>query len=114
MTPIQMKKNRPATLLSVICPPSCEEGVVASLFTNTTTIGVRMTRARRTCMERDIVPVQTPYGAIRVKVAAWGDDITKLMPEYDDIREAALRSGVPAMRVSEAAVAAYRAQGERP
>jgi uncharacterized protein (DUF111 family) len=65
-------------------------------------------------MERDIVPVQTPYGAIRVKVAAWGDDITKLMPEYDDIREAALRSGVPAMRVSEAAVAAYRAQGERP
>ncbi|MBM3494994.1 MAG: nickel pincer cofactor biosynthesis protein LarC [Armatimonadetes bacterium] len=111
-SPIQMKKNRPATLLTVLCSPDLVDAMAALLFAETTTLGVRVSQQRRMCMARDVVSVDTDFGAIRVKVASWGDRVRKPAPEYDDVKAAAVRSGAPAILVAEAALAAYRRMQE--
>jgi len=106
--PIYMKKNRPAVLLSVICPPELVDAVAEVMFAETSTIGVRIMKAERRCMNRWIEVVSTEFGDIRMKVAQWQDTATKAMPEYDDIRRLADEKGVPVQQVWEAAMAAYR------
>ncbi len=107
-TAISMKKNRPGTLLTVLCPESAVTDIAEVLFAETTTLGVRMYRCDRLCMERSTVVVATEYGPIRIKVATWGTGTPKAMPEYEDVKAAALKHGVPARVVGDAAVAAYR------
>ncbi|MFZ0960042.1 MAG: nickel pincer cofactor biosynthesis protein LarC, partial [Terriglobia bacterium] len=67
-TPIQMKKDRPGILLSVLCTPEKGDALAQMLFEQTTTIGVRIYEARRKILERELVSIQTPYGAVKVKV----------------------------------------------
>jgi uncharacterized protein (TIGR00299 family) protein len=105
--PIQMKKNRPGTLVTVICPPDDADRVTGVLFAETTTLGVRSWRAGRRCMERRVVSVLTGYGSVRIKVAERGDAPRKAMPEYDDVKRLSDASAVPARVVWEAAMAAY-------
>lgn len=88
LTPQQMKKNRPATLLSVLCRPELEETVIHVLFEETTTLGVRRQTVERICMPRSFESVETPYGSIRMKVARWSG-IVHRMPEFEDCRKAA-------------------------
>ena len=104
-TPIQMKKNRPAVLLSVICMDATAESCCDVLMRETTTLGVRWTRADRRCLARETITASTPYGAIRVKAALLGDQVRSVTPEYDDCREAAARSRSPLRRIQDAAVA---------
>ena len=73
LAPIQMKKNRPATLLSVLCRPGSVDALSEILFEETSTLGVRRHDVSRTCLPREIRTVATPFGPIRVKVAKWGD-----------------------------------------
>ena len=83
-TAIQMKKNRPGTLLSVVAPPRLREALTAIVFRESTTIGVRFQEMRRECLDRETVAVSTPLGPVRVKVARRAGVIVNASPEFDD------------------------------
>ncbi|MDX6693673.1 MAG: pyridinium-3,5-bisthiocarboxylic acid mononucleotide nickel chelatase [Blastocatellia bacterium] len=102
LTPVQMKKNRPGVLLSVLCRQPEREALTELLFRETTTLGVRCYEVWRRALEREMVRVETPFGAIDVKVASLNGRVVKEMPEYEQCREAAERAGV-ALRTVEAA-----------
>ncbi|HEV2860122.1 MAG TPA: nickel pincer cofactor biosynthesis protein LarC [Pyrinomonadaceae bacterium] len=110
-TPVQMKKNRPGVLVSILCRPAQREGVLELLFTETTTIGARSYEVERRALERESVEVETEYGAISVKVSRLRGGVTTCTPEYEECREAAARAGVALRAVEEAARAAFRQQG---
>ncbi|MEP6719767.1 MAG: nickel pincer cofactor biosynthesis protein LarC, partial [bacterium] len=105
-TPIQMKKNRPGVLLSVLCGEDEREKLLDLLFSETTTLGIRSYQVERRALERRTVRVQTQYGPIDVKVAQLNGHLVKAMPEYEQCREAARRANVPLRSVEEAAQAA--------
>lgn len=87
--PVQMKKNRPGTLVTVLCAPADREKLTAVLFTETTTIGVRYQELRRECLDREVRVIDTPVGAIRFKVASRNGRVLKASPEFDDCARAA-------------------------
>ncbi len=101
-TPVQMKKNRPGVLVSLLCRPTEREALLQLLFSETTTLGVRSYEVERRALAREIVPVETQYGAIRIKVARLDGRISNVTPEYDDCRAAAARFDV-SLRTVEAA-----------
>jgi uncharacterized protein (TIGR00299 family) protein len=103
LAPIQMKKNRPATLLRVLCRPTDVDALTSILFAETTTLGVRKQSLTRYCLPRALRTVETPYGPVQVKVARWGDSQIKAAPEYEDCRRLAQSSGVPLREVYRAA-----------
>ena len=107
LTPVQMKKNRPGTLLSILCRPQDREKLLSMLFAETTTIGARSYEVSRRALKRETVRVETEFGPIDLKVARLGNGAVKLMPEYEQCREAARRTGVALRAVEEAARAAY-------
>src|SRR5215813_1185957 len=102
-TPVQMKKNRPGVLLSVLCGAAEKEAVMKLLFTETTTLGVRSYEVTRRALERSIVRVETPYGPIDVKVAHLDGRVVNEMPEFEQCRQAAANANVPLKVVEEAA-----------
>ncbi len=106
LAPIQMKKNRPATLLSVLCRPDDVPTMTAILFTETTTLGIREQTVTRHALPRVTEHVDTPYGPVHVKVAELPDGTTKRAPEYEDCRRLAEEHGVPLREV-------YRAASEK-
>jgi uncharacterized protein (TIGR00299 family) protein len=99
LSPIQMKKNRPATVVHVLCSRDHVEAVRAVLLTETTTLGVRQAEVTRYALPRSVETVETPYGSVRVKVARWGQGETKSAPEYEDCRRLAERHDVPLREV---------------
>ena len=111
-TPVQMKKNRPGVLLSILCDAEKKEQMFELLFTETTTIGVRSYQVNRQALEREIEAVETPYGPIDVKVARFHGRVVNEMPEFDQCREAALRAGVPLKEVESAARVAIKKHGK--
>jgi hypothetical protein len=109
LSPIQMKKNRPATLVRVLCQPADADALMAILFAETSTLGVRQGLVTRHCLARTAHTVETPYGSVRVKVASLGDGQVKAAPEYEDCRRLAEASGVPLREVYRAAEEAAKA-----
>ena len=101
-TPVQMKKNRPGVLLSILCGKREKEAVMRLLFTETTTLGVRSYEVERRALERNIVSVETQYGPIDVKVAHLNGQIVNEMPEFEQCRRAAKNADVPLKVVEEA------------
>jgi uncharacterized protein (TIGR00299 family) protein len=99
LTPIQMKKNRPAVTLSVLCEPGDREAMLGILARETTTLGVRVSTVQRYALPREMRNVATPYGDIRVKVARLPGGGKKAHPEYEDVRRAAETHGVPLSEV---------------
>jgi pyridinium-3,5-bisthiocarboxylic acid mononucleotide nickel chelatase len=91
LAPIFMKKNRPATLLSVITTPAETEQLVRIIFAETSTLGLRIFEAGRRVAARQFVEVDTSYGRVRIKLS----DNGSFAPEYDDCRTIALSQGVP-------------------
>jgi hypothetical protein len=110
-TPVQMKKNRPGTLLTVIAPPGLRERLASLVFTETTTIGLRYREMTRECLERETVTVQTPLGPVRFKLARRGGEILNAAPEFDDCARLARERGVPLKDVQAAATKAYLDRG---
>lgn len=102
-TPVQMKKNRPGVLLSVLCGRDKKEAVMQLLFTETTTIGVRGYEVNRRALRRSVVQVETQYGPIGVKVAHLDGRVVNEMPEFEECRAAAAKANVPLKVVEEAA-----------
>lgn len=105
--PVQMKKNRPGTLVTVIAEPWRRPAVSRVLFLETTTIGLRYQEIARECLERESVIVETPYGAVRVKVSRLGSEIVNARPEFDDCARVASQRGVPVREVLESASRAW-------
>ena len=102
-TPVQMKKNRPGVLLSVLCRRDEKDVVMKLLFTETTTLGVRSYEVTRRALERSVVRVETEYGPIDVKVAHLDGRVVNEMPEFEQCRQAAAKADVPLKVVEEAA-----------
>jgi len=92
-TPIQMKKNRPATLITVIAQPADRELLTTLLFTESTTIGVRVSEIDRDTLDREIVSIDSPFGAVRIKVARRNGEILNVAPEFDDCARVAEEHG---------------------
>ena len=110
-TPIQMKKNRPGTMVTVICPQPRLEEVTAVIFRETTTIGFRYLPMGRIELGRRIETVTTPWGRVRLKVSVHNGEVVQATPEYEDCRAAALKARVPLKRVQQAAVHAFEHAG---
>jgi pyridinium-3,5-bisthiocarboxylic acid mononucleotide nickel chelatase len=106
LTPIQMKKGRPAQTLSVLCEAGAREKLTGIVFAETTTLGVRYSSWERVCLEREWVEVPTPYGQVRVKVGRQDGALRTATPEYEDCRRAAAEAKVPVKLVQAAAAAA--------
>ena len=113
--PVQMKKNRPGTLLTVLAAPERRSALVDIIFRETTTIGLRHHEVDRECLQREIVSVETPIGAVRIKLA-WRDGrIINAVPEFEDCERLATANNLPVKEVQALAVKAYgsRLAGER-
>ena len=106
-TPVQMKKNRPGTLLTVIAPTGARERLSSLIFRETTTLGVRYRESEREVLDRETIVVQTPAGPIPIKVARRDGQVLNAAPEFDDCVRAAAASGRPVKEVQALAVRAF-------
>jgi pyridinium-3,5-bisthiocarboxylic acid mononucleotide nickel chelatase len=111
-TPVQMKKNRPGVLVSLLCGHEQKATLMNLLFSETTTLGVRSYEVERRALQRSIVRVETQYGPIDVKVAHLNGRVVNEMPEFEQLRAAASKAGVPLKVVEHAAREALRAGNE--
>jgi uncharacterized protein (TIGR00299 family) protein len=108
-TPVQMKKNRPGTLLTVLCKPKDAQSLMDLIFAETTTIGARTYNAKRRVLPRETVTVTTTFGDVRMKVASVNGHIRQATPEYEDCRRLAVEKNVPLQTVISEAVKTYGA-----
>jgi pyridinium-3,5-bisthiocarboxylic acid mononucleotide nickel chelatase len=108
LTPVQMKKNRPGVLVSILCRAEEREAMLDLLLAETPTLGARSYGVRRRALEREAVTVETEFGRIAVKVGRLRGRVLSATPEFEDCREAALKFGVTLREVQEAARAAFR------
>lgn len=106
-TPIQMKKSRPGTLMTIIAAPESRERLTNTIFRETTTIGVRHREMARECLDRETIVVQTSLGAVRVKVARRNGEVLNASPEFDDCARLASEHDVPVKQVQALATQAY-------
>jgi pyridinium-3,5-bisthiocarboxylic acid mononucleotide nickel chelatase len=106
-TPVQMKKNRPGTLLTVLCKPQDTNTLMSLIFAETTTFGARTYRAQRRTLPRESVTVTTSFGDVRMKVSRVNGRILHVTPEYDDCRKLAVENNVPLQRVISEALRRY-------
>ncbi len=107
LTPVIMKKGRPGTLLTVLCSDKTQQKLERLILRETSTLGMRIRRDERSCLERHHLAVQTPYGEIRVKIGKLAGEVMNAAPEFEDCRAAAVRCEVPLKQVQQAAIAAY-------
>jgi uncharacterized protein (TIGR00299 family) protein len=106
-TPVQMKKNRPGTLLTVLCRPQDTNPLMTLIFAETTTFGVRTYRAQRRVLPREWVNVGTEFGEVRIKVSRVNGRILHVAPEFEDCRKLAVEKNVPLQRVIAEAMRKY-------
>jgi uncharacterized protein (TIGR00299 family) protein len=99
LTPVQMKKGRPGVLVTALCDPRRSEAVLARLFAESSTIGVRIRRDGRVELRRAITEVDTPLGRVRVKSAILPTGEERRVPEYDDLKRLAKETGRPLIEI---------------
>ncbi len=105
--PVQMKKNRPGTLLTVVAPPELRPALADVIFRETTTIGLRHCEVDRECLDREIVSVETAVGAVRFKIARRNGAVVNATPEFDDCARLAAAHNLSVKQVQILAVQAY-------
>jgi uncharacterized protein (DUF111 family) len=108
LTPVIMKKSRPATVLTVLAEAGAEGRLGPLILQGSTTFGLRLSRRGRLKLTREIRTVETPYGAVAVKVGRLGERTVQVSPEFEDCRRVAAAAGVPVRAVLEAAREAAR------
>ena len=108
-TPVQMKKNRPGTLLTVLCKPESAGKLAQLIFAETTTLGVRRREEIRETLARRWENVRTQWGEVRIKIASMNGTVTNYAPEYEDCRRIAAEHRVPLKTVMQEAARAYAA-----
>jgi hypothetical protein len=107
-TPIQMKKNRPASKLSVLARPDLAADLAHLLLRETTTLGVRQTLVSRIKAGRELIPVETEWGPVAAKVKRLQGRLVSVSPEYEECAALARQTGVPLLEIYAAAQAAAR------
>ena len=105
-TPVQMKKSRPGTLVTIVAPPASRSALTDILFRESTTIGIRYEEMSRTCLDRSTETVRTPYGEVRFKIARRDGQELNASPEFDDCARLAAEHGVSIKTVQTAAIQA--------
>ena len=103
LIPVYMKKNRPGTVVNVLCSEDSSENLINILFSETTTLGARKYIVSRYSVERHITLVSTPYGNVEVKFSRKGEDSWNYAPEYDDCRRLASKFHIPILKIYRAA-----------
>jgi pyridinium-3,5-bisthiocarboxylic acid mononucleotide nickel chelatase len=110
--PVQMKKNRPGVLLTVLCKPEDAAKLTQLIFTETTTLGVRRRDEMRQTLARRWEKVGTPWGEVRIKIASMNGTVTNYAPEFEDCRRIAAEHHVPLKTVIGEAARAYLGGGK--
>jgi pyridinium-3,5-bisthiocarboxylic acid mononucleotide nickel chelatase len=110
--PVQMKKNRPGMLLTVLCKPEDAAELCRLIFRETTTLGVRQRDEKRQVLARKWVTVATRWGDVRIKVASMNGTVTNYAPEYEDCRRIASQHHVALKTVMQEAVQNYLGRKE--
>jgi len=105
--PVQMKKNRPGTLLSVLCKSEDADKLTQLVFSETTTLGVRRREESRATLARRWESVRTEWGEVRIKIASMNGTVTNYAPEYEDCRRIAEEHHVPLKMVMQEAAREY-------
>ncbi len=105
--PVQMKKSRPGTLLTVLCKPEDTGKLTQLIFTETTTLGIRRRDEIRHTLARHWEDVRTQWGDVRMKIASMNGTVTNYAPEYEDCRRIASEHHVPLKTVMQEASRAY-------
>ncbi|MGA8556616.1 MAG: nickel insertion protein, partial [Candidatus Acidiferrales bacterium] len=95
----QMKKNRPGLLITILAEEGNVTALIDLLFRETTTIGVRIHEVRRKTLDRELVPVMTTFGEVKMKVSRMNGTVLNAAPEYEDCRRIAAEKGVPLKEV---------------
>ena len=106
LVPALMKKQRPGVVLHALADAVTREAVAAAILRETTAIGLRFHSAQRIVLPREVITVQTAFGAVRIKVATAPDGTRNVAPEYEDCRRIAAERGVALKVVYQAAIAA--------
>lgn len=113
LTPIQMKKHRPAVMLSALCEPGGEDGLIDLIFRETTAFGLRKETITRVKLSRRFETVPTEFGEVTVKLGLRGETVVQVAPEFESCRKLAEASGQPLRAIYEAASAAWHKKGLR-
>ncbi len=111
-TPVQMKKNRPGMLLTLLCRPHDTTALMDLVFAETTTFGARTYRAQRRALPRESVNVHTQFGDVRVKISRVNGHIRHAAPEFEDCKKLAEEKHVPLHQVMDEAKRNFEA-GEK-
>ena len=107
---VQMKKNRPGTLMTIVATPEKRDAMTEIVFRESTTIGIRHQELSRECLDREMVTVSTSVGPVRFKVARRGDRVFNAQPEFEDLAKLSAERGIP---VKDAQALAHKAWLER-
>ena len=105
--PVQMKKNRPGTLLTILSEPTKQQDMLGIVFRETTTIGARYHTVTRERLSRKTVSIETPLGPVRFKLATYEGEVVNASPEFDDCQRIASERGVAVKEVQTVALKAY-------
>ncbi len=95
LTQILMKKNRPAVKLSVITDKKYKEDIKEIIFRNTTSIGIREKKIKRTKLKRKIKKINTKWGKVDIKLSFIGNELIQVQPEYDDLKRISHKYNLP-------------------
>jgi uncharacterized protein (DUF111 family) len=93
--PIFMKKNRPATMVQILCPENCREVLMACILSESSSLGVRYYPAKRRMLGRERITVKTIYGELPVKRITELDGSSRIVPEYETCKKIALEKNLP-------------------
>ncbi|MGA1875224.1 MAG: nickel pincer cofactor biosynthesis protein LarC [bacterium] len=104
LSPLIMKKNRPATRVTVLCHPSRIEALCALILRETTTLGIRIKEVWRKAIQREIISVESSFGPVRIKIGTLDGKVITAAPEYEDCRHIALKENLPLKHVYEEAL----------
>jgi uncharacterized protein (TIGR00299 family) protein len=107
-TPVQMKKNRPGVLLTILCAETDADKFSEMLLRETTAFGVRKTIAERRKLRREFADAATPFGKVSVKIGRLGGKVVQAAPEFDSARKVAVKAGVPVKQVFAATIQAAK------
>ncbi len=99
LTPIQMKKNRPANVLTVLANPEDKQKLISILFDDTTTFGIRTYTTNKTFLQRKTIEVKTKYGKVKVKIGMSGKKVKSVAPEYESCRKIAAEKNIPIKQI---------------
>ena len=108
LTPVQMKKNRPGVMLSVLCEESTVAALTDLIFAETSAFGLRLEKVVRLKLARRFAQVSTEFGEVTVKLGLKGERVVQVAPEFESCRAVAEKAGVPLRAVYAAAIAARR------